>query len=188
VKPMEFGQFLTEMTLMPTPESVGPAGKVVDLEKLHRYRYFPDWTTLEFCLLEELQGAQQAQKPLFSAAERGSGFFRYLCLRKFDFSVFEFSRLNLTGMDDFRRLFRGGRFRLLSAPLLFASDREFFAQHSNFDERFYQSCNFVQFSVKVITLTNRLTLIRHIYIYIYIYNFPIKSMSIRTVERCEQLI
>jgi len=105
---MEFGQFLVEMTLMPTSESVGLAGKVVDLEKLHRYRYFLDWTTIDFCLPEGLQGAQQAQKSLFSATERGSDFFRYSPLRKFDFSVFEFCRLNLTGMDDFRRVFRGG--------------------------------------------------------------------------------
>ena len=38
---MEFGQFLTKITLMPTPESVGLAGKVVDLEKLHRYEHLP---------------------------------------------------------------------------------------------------------------------------------------------------
>ena len=61
MKSMDFGRFLAEMTLMPTPESVGPAGKVVDLEKLHRYRYFSDWTTLNFCLLEKLQGVQQRE-------------------------------------------------------------------------------------------------------------------------------
>ena len=115
---MSFSWFLTLMGITSTWESVDAAGKVVDLEKLHRYRYFPDWTTMDVCLLEGLQGAQQVQKPLFSAAERGSGFFRYLPLRKFDFSVFEFSRLNLTGMDDFRRLFREGRFLVLSAPFL----------------------------------------------------------------------
>ena len=65
VKTMEYRQFLAEMTLMLTPESVGPAGKVVDLEELHRYRYSPDYTTMNWWLLE----VQQAQKPLFSTAE-----------------------------------------------------------------------------------------------------------------------
>ena len=96
------------MGITPIWESVGPTGKVVDLEKLHRYRYFPDWNTMDYCLLEGLQEVQQAQKPLFSAAEQESDLFRYLPLVKFDFSVFGFGRLNLTGMDDFRRLFRGG--------------------------------------------------------------------------------
>jgi len=61
VKTMEFGQFLVEMTLMPTSESVGLAGKVVDLEKLHRYRYFLDWTTIDICLPEELQGSNSVK-------------------------------------------------------------------------------------------------------------------------------
>ena len=52
---MEFGQFLTKMTLMPTPESVGLAGKVVDLENLHRYEHLPAWMTTNFRHPEELQ-------------------------------------------------------------------------------------------------------------------------------------
>ena len=52
---MEFGQFLTKITLMPTPESVGLAGKVVDLEKLHRYEHLPAWMTTNFRHPEKLQ-------------------------------------------------------------------------------------------------------------------------------------
>ena len=52
---MEFGQFLTKMTLMRTPESVGLAGKVIDLEKLHRYEHLPAWMTTNFRHSEELQ-------------------------------------------------------------------------------------------------------------------------------------
>ena len=58
---MEFGQFLIEMTLMPTPGSVRLADKVVDLEKLHRYRYFPDRTTKNYCRLEKPQGVQKCE-------------------------------------------------------------------------------------------------------------------------------
>ena len=52
---MEFGQFLTKMTLMPTLESVGLGSKVVDLEKLHRFEHLPAWMTTNFRHPEELQ-------------------------------------------------------------------------------------------------------------------------------------
>ena len=58
---MEFGQFLIEMTLMPTPGTVRLADKVVDLEKLHRYRYFPAWITKNFFHPEELQGSNSVK-------------------------------------------------------------------------------------------------------------------------------
>ena len=58
---MEFGQFLIEMTLMPTPKSVSLAGNVVDLEKLHRYRYFPAWITKNFFHPEELRGSNSVK-------------------------------------------------------------------------------------------------------------------------------
>ena len=65
VKTMQFGQFLTKMTLMATPESVGLAGKVVDLEKVHRYRSFPDWTTMAYCPREELQESNSVKTIVF---------------------------------------------------------------------------------------------------------------------------
>ena len=44
---MNVSLVLAKMTLMPTPESVRSADKVVDLEKLHRCGYFPDLTTMD---------------------------------------------------------------------------------------------------------------------------------------------
>jgi len=38
---MEFGQFLTRMTLMPTSKSADLADKVVDRKTLHQYDWFP---------------------------------------------------------------------------------------------------------------------------------------------------
>ena len=42
-----FRGFLTQMGITPTSESVAGADEVVELEKLHRYGYFPDWTTVD---------------------------------------------------------------------------------------------------------------------------------------------
>ena len=54
------------MTVMATPESVGPAGKVVEREKLHRSDRFPEWASTFLGVLKIAEKVHYRQNLGFS--------------------------------------------------------------------------------------------------------------------------